>query len=108
MITNLTGTPARLCQAAIGTSSAIIYTASVDGRAAILDYNICNTDSSNVSLTIGIGGVTTDKALFYTMVVSGKTTVQLSVFQMLNKSETLQAVASSTGITVTINGLERV
>lgn len=108
MITNLTGTPARLCQAAIGTSSAIIYTASVDGRAAILDYNICNTTSNPINLTIGIGGVTTATALFYSMAVPANTTVQLSGFQMLNKSETLQAIASAAGLTVTISGLERV
>jgi len=108
MIANLSGTPTRLCQSAVGTSASTLFTAGSEGRVAILDYNICNTGSGGCNVTIGIGGVTSGTALFYEYTIAGKSTVNLSVFHIINKSETVQAAASSTGITVTINGLDRV
>lgn len=108
MIANLTGTPTRLCQSAVGTSASTLFTAGSEGRVAILDYNICNTTSASISLTIGIGGVTAGVSLFYSLPIEGYSTTQLSGFQIINKLETLNAIASATGVTVTISGLDKV
>ena len=101
-------TPARLCQAAITASPATIYTAKSDGRTLVQDYNICNTTAGTLTLTLGIGGTSAANALFYAMPIYGYQSVQLSGNQLINALETLQAVASGSGLTVTISGQERV
>ena len=109
MIANLSGTPSRLCQKAIGTSSTTLYTSQPDGRTAILDVMVVNTTSSPINLTMYIGSVSTANAFgFYTTPVNAYSSVQWSGFQVLNQSESLLAIGSAAGLTTTISGVERV
>ncbi len=109
MIANLSGTPSRLCQKAIGATSTTLYTAQPDGRTCIIDIMVTNTTVSPVSLTMYIGSVAAANAFgWYNSSVPGNSSVQYNGFQMLNVNESLLAVGSGTGLSVTISGLERV
>ena len=109
MIANLSGTPSRLCQKAILATSTTLYTAQPDGRTAILDVMVVNTTSAPVNLTMYIGSAATANAFgFYSTSIASHSSVQWSGFQILNINESLLAVGSATGLTVTISGLERV
>ena len=109
MIANLSGTPSRLCQKAIGNTSTTLYTAQPDGRTAILDVMVVNTTSSPINLTMYIGSAATANAFgFYSSSVASHSSFQWSGFQILNVNESLLAVGSATGLTTTISGLERV
>jgi hypothetical protein len=109
MIANLSGTPSRLCQKAIGNTSTTLYTSQPDGRTAILDVMVVNTTSSPINLTMYIGSVATANAFgFYTTPVNAYSSVQWNGFQVLNQSESLLAIGSAAGLTTTISGVERV
>lgn len=109
MIANLSGTPSRLCQAAIGTSLTALYTAQPDGRTAILDVMVVNTTASAINLTMYIGSAATANAFgFYSTAIPANSSMQWSGFQILNINEVLNAIGSAAGLTITASGLERV
>lgn len=109
MIANLSGTPKRLYQGAIGTSASTIYTAQPDGKTAILDVMVVNTTSATINLTMYIGSAAAGNAFgWYESPIPGKTSVQFSGFQILNQNESLLAVGSAAGLTASISGAERV
>ena len=109
MIANLTGTPSRLCQKAIGNTNTTLYTAQPDGRTAILDIMVVNTTSAPINLTMYIGSAATANAFgWYLSSIPAYSSVQYNGYQMLNVSESLIAVGSAAGLTTTISGLERV
>ncbi len=109
MIANLTGTPSRLCQKAIGTTSTTLYTAQPDGRTAILDIMVTNTTSSAINVTFYIGSASAANAFgWYNSSVPGNSSVQYNGFQILNQSESLLAIGSGAGLSTTISGVERV
>ena len=109
MIANLSGTPKRLAQSAIGTTSTTLYTAQPDGKTAILDIMVVNTTSSPISLTMYIGSATAANAFgWYSSSIPAYSSMQYAGFQILNQSEALLAVGSATGLTATVSGVERV
>ena len=109
MIANLSGTPSRLCQAAIGSTSTTLYTAKSDGKTAILDIMVVNTTSSPLTLTMYIGSVATANAFgWYSSSIPAYSSMQYNGFQILNQNESLLAVGSATGLSATISGIERV
>ena len=109
MIANLSGTPSRLCQKAIGNTNTTLYTAQPDGRTAILDIMVINTTSAPISLTMYVGSATAANAFgFYSTSIPSHSSLQYYGFQILNINEPLIAVGSATGLSATISGLERV
>lgn len=109
MIANLSGTPSRLCQKAIGNTSTTLYTSQPDGRTAILDVMVVNTTASAINLTMYIGSAATANAFgFYSTPIPANSSMQWSGFQILNINESLLGVGSATGLTITASGLERV
>ena len=109
MIANLSGTPSRLCQKAIGNTSTTLYTAQPDGRTCIIDIMVVNTTSAPINLTMYIGSATAANAFgWYNSTVPVGGSVQYNGYQMLNITESLIAVGSAAGLTTTISGLERV
>ena len=109
MIANLSGTPSRLCQKAIGTSSTTLYTSQPDGRTAILDIMVVNTTSAPINLSMYIGSASAANAFgFYSTSVPSHSSLQYYGFQILNQSESLIAVGSAAGLSTTISGIERV
>jgi hypothetical protein len=109
MIANLTGTPSRLCQKAIGTTSTTLYTAQPDGRTAILDIMVINTSSAPINLSMYVGSASTANAFgFYSTSIPSHSSIQYYGFQILNASESLIATGSAAGLSTTISGIERV
>ena len=109
MIANLSGTPSRLCQKAIGNTSTTLYTAQPDGRTCIIDIMVVNTTSSSINLTMYIGSATAANAFgWYQCAIPAYSSVQYNGYQILNINESLLAVGSAAGLTITISGLERV
>lgn len=109
MIANLSGTPSRLCQKAIGATSTTLYTAQPDGRTAILDIIITNTTAGSLNLSLYIGAESASNAFgYYSTAIPANSSVKWAGFQILNINEHLTAVGSATGLTATISGLERV
>lgn len=109
MIANLSGTPSRICQKAIGNTSTTLYTAQPDGRTAVLDIIITNTTSGSLNLSLYVGSVAAANAFgYYSTAIPANSSVHWSGFQILNISESLVAVGSATGLTASISGLERV
>ena len=109
MIANLSGTPSRLCQKAIGNTSTTLYTSQPDGRTVILDIMVVNTTSAPINLTMYIGSATAANAFgFYSTSIPSHSSIQYYGFQILNINESLLAVGSATGLSATISGLERV
>ena len=109
MIANLSGTPSRLSQAAIGTTSTTLYTAQPDGRTAITDIAVVNTTTSTINLSVCVGSIAAANAMnFYSTPIPGSTSVQLSGYQILNRNEVLVAQASAAGLTISVSGVERV
>ena len=108
MIANLSGTPKRLAQAAIGNTSTTLYTAQPDGKTAILDTQICNTTTATKTVRLCIGSISTSTALLYDVSIAPNSIMQVEGFQILNANDVLVASASDTGLTITISGLERV
>ena len=109
MIANLSGTPSRLCQKAIGATSTTLYTAQPDGRTVIIDIMVVNTTSAPVTLTMYIGSVATANAFgWYSSSIPAYSSMQYNGYQILNINESLLAVGSATGLSVTMSGLERV
>jgi hypothetical protein len=109
MIANLSGTPSRLCQKAIAATSTTLYTAQPDGRTVIIDMLITNTTGSSINLTMYIGSVATANAFgWYVTPVAANSSVKYNGYQILNANESLLAVGSTTGLTATISGLERI
>ncbi len=109
MIANLSGTPSRLCQKAIGATSTTLYTAQPDGRTCIIDIMVTNTTTGPINLTFYIGSASAANAFgWYNSTVPANSSVQYNGFQMLNINESLLAVGSAAGLTTTISGLERV
>lgn len=108
MIANLSGTPSRLCQVALTSTPATVYTAQPVGRSAILDISVCNTTGASITMRLCIGSISTATALIYDVSIAAHSLFQLEGFQILNISEALVASASASGLTMTISGLERV
>lgn len=109
MISNLAGTPKRLSQAAIGSTSTTLYTAQPDGKTAVLDIMVLNTTSATINLTMYIGSVASGNEFgWYQSPIPAKTSVQYSGFQIINQNESLFAIGSAMGLTTTISGVERV
>ena len=109
MIANFSGTPKRLYQGAIGNTASTIYTAQPDGKTAILDIMVVNTTSAPINFTMYIGSAAAGNAFgWYTSSIPAYSSMQYAGFQILNQNEVLLAVGSTTGLTATISGIERV
>jgi hypothetical protein len=109
MIANLSGTPKRLSQMAIGSTSTTLYTSQPDGKTAILDIMVVNTTSASINLTMYIGSVASGNEFgWYQTPIPAKTSVQYSGYQILNQNESLLALGSAVGLTASISGVERV
>jgi hypothetical protein len=109
IVANVKGTPKRLCQKAVGTTSTLLYTAPADGKAAIIDMRFINTTGATIGLSLYIGSVVSgNEFAFSSSDVVKNSSVSFSGFQILDANESLYAVATGTGVSATISGLERV
>lgn len=92
-----------------GTGSyAKLYTVPTGRQVTINDIEICNTGSSPATFYISLvpsgGTAGASNALFYAAPINGNTTVQWSGQQILGGGGFVSAYASSSNITIKVNG----
>ena len=105
-----------MAQAALTTSYATLYTVPTNPTTPTRTYmkqiDVCNTTGGAVTFNLHIvplsGSPLTSNALFYTQNVAANTTFSYAGVQVLPTSSTIQAKASTTGLTITISGGEAV
>jgi hypothetical protein len=106
--TNITGTPARLCQTAVGTTSTTLYTAQNSGRTLVSCIHICNTTNNKRTISLCHTSISTGTAILYDYDITGNNYLNLDLFHIMNKDEVIVASASDTGLTITLSGMERI
>lgn len=98
----------QICQSALTTSTATLYTASTSTNSHINTINICNTTGSAITISLFIvpsGGMAgTSNAIYYGYSIGANSTVTWSGIQIIMAGGTLQGSASATGVTVTVSG----
>lgn len=105
---NITGV--KLGQVAMTTSYQTVYTTPLLTRTFLKDIIVCNTTVSGITFTAHLvpsaGTATAANALFYTTALAASSTFQWSGTQIMDAGDTLQALASATGVTLTASGGE--
>jgi len=103
-------TPTRLGQIALTTSYRTVYTVPASTRTFLKDVDICNTNSTGVTVTLCLvpvgstAGAST--AIFYQATIPAYSTLQWTGSQIMNTGDTIQMLASATGVTATLTGGE--
>ena len=104
--------PVRLCQAALTTAYATLYTAPAGIRTYVKQMDIVNTSAVASTFYIHIvptrNAVGANNAVFYNAPIAGNTTVQWSGVEVMNAGDTFQVKSSGTTCTVTASGGEAV
>jgi len=103
-------TPVRLGQVALTASYGVVYTVPASTRTFLKDVDICNTNSTAVTVTLCIVPVgsapNTYNAIFYQAAIPAYSTMQWTGSQIMNTGDTIQMKASTTGVTATLTGGE--
>lgn len=106
--------PVKLGQAAISATPTVttVYTVPASTRTLLKDIDIANTTAGAITVRVYIvpsaGSPATSNALFYGVSIAANTTLQWTGTQIMTASETLQAEASATGLTIRASGAEAV
>lgn len=103
-------TPTRLGQIALTTSYRIVYTVPANIRTFLKDADICNTNGVSATVTLCVVPVGsspgTTTAIFYQASIPAFSTLQWTGSQIMNTGDTIQMLASATGVTATLTGGE--
>jgi hypothetical protein len=105
---------AKLCQAAIGTSYATIYTVPTLTQGYVKDIDISNTTSGTLNVYVHLVGYgatasttgTNANAVLYNVAVPAYSTLQWTGTQILNANDTIQVKASAAGLNITVSGAQ--
>jgi hypothetical protein len=105
-------TPKKLGQAALTGTIAIVYTAPAQSRAFFKQMSVANTTSAAITVNIHLVpygvAVATANAIYYEYSIAANTTLNWTGTHILNAGDSIQAKASTTGITLTASGGEAV
>lgn len=97
-----------LCEASLGTSAAILYTASGQAKSHVNVINICNTTGASINVyafVVPAGGAPgTSNAIFYNAQIPAYTTMLWEGFLIIPANGTLQGYASAAGCTILASG----
>jgi hypothetical protein len=100
--------PVKMAQAALTTSTVSLYTTPVTNRAVIQDIMIANTTAGSLTYTIYLvpaaGTAATTNAIFYQVALPANTSYHWTGSQVLFPGDTIQALGSATGLTISISG----
>lgn len=101
----------KLFQGSVGTGSGtLLYTVPGGYRTDVVDINIANTTTSNITFRLHLvpSGVSVgaSNALFYDVLLYANSTMQWTGVQALGPGDYIQAIASASGITANISGDE--
>jgi len=102
--------PVKLGQLALTASAQTVYTVPSLARAIVKTIDICNTNSSNVTVTVYLvpsgGSANNATTLIPGPIVVANGMFQWSGAQVLSEGDTIRAVASTTGVTINVSGAE--
>lgn len=102
----------KLGQEALTTAYSILYTTPTSTRTYVKDITVANTTAGALNVFVHIvpdgSSAGTTNALLYTKEVAANDIFQWSGLQIMNVSETLQAKASGTGLTINVSGANAV
>jgi len=105
-------TPAKLGRGAVGSTVSTFYTVPVLTRTFVKDIDIANTTTSTINATVYLvesgGTAGTSNALLYSVMVPANGTLQWTGSQIIHAGDTIQALGSTTGLTINISGGEAV
>jgi hypothetical protein len=93
---------------AVTASTATYYTVPASTSIVIRSIHVANTTTAAITFTLGIGGTTAALSLWSGFSIPANGSLDWSGFLALATTETIQAVASATGLTLTINGVTTV
>lgn len=102
--------PIQLGQTALTTAYQIVYTAPAVTKTFVKTIDIANTNATAVTVYVSLvppaGTASTSNALFYNVNIPAYSTLQWTGTELINTGGTLQAKASTTGVTLTSSGGE--
>jgi hypothetical protein len=92
------------------TTETTLYTVPVSTSAIIKQIVICNTNATNITFSLSLvpygASAGTSNRLFSSLSVAANETIFLDVSQSMTAGDFISAYSSSTGVTVTISGVE--
>jgi hypothetical protein len=95
-------TPRSLVAAAIGTASTVRYTVPAATTTIVKNVIICNTGSSDVSMSMITNGV----SILSNITLKGSETMSLDLSLVLPSLATLSTSASAIGLSLSVSGVE--
>ena len=101
----------KLYSGTVGTGSGtLLYTIPTDFKVDLQDITIGNTTTAPISIKVHLvasGGSVADSNMFVPNVsIPGNTFIQWDGIQTLNPGDFIQGIASASGISISITGLE--
>jgi hypothetical protein len=85
-----------------------LFTVPAGQQYTIKQIIICNTDSTDRTITVGIGGVTAALSSLFLLPIAGNDTIVVDTGLVLEATETLQGCSDTASkVTVTVTGWDR-
>lgn len=98
----MANTVKKIFRGAASVTNTTLYTVPSNTSAVITNIVVSNTDSSEATFTISLGGT----ALLSGATLAANSLASFDLRQVLNQSETIQALASATSVNFHISGVE--
>lgn len=100
----------KFVQAAITASLTTIYTTPASSQDVLKGIDVANTTASAISVTLHLvpsgGSASATTQLFPTMSIQANSLLHWTGTQVMNTGDFIQAIASATGASINISGLE--
>lgn len=91
----------------IANGTSTIFTGTAAHVYTIKHIVLVNTTGAAISITLGIGGVAAANQILPSTSIDAGGQAEFDGLLVLSGTETLQAVASATGVTITVAGLDQ-
>jgi hypothetical protein len=93
---------------AVASGTSTLFTGTAAHTYSIKSIRIVNTDASNAkTITLGIGGVAAGNQILPAITIDAGGWAEWDGLISMSGTETLQANASATGLTITVSGLDQ-
>jgi hypothetical protein len=93
---------------AVASGTSTLFTGTAGHTYSIKHIRIINTDSANAkTIVLGIGGVAAANQILPTVTIEAGGWAEWDGLLTMEGTETLQANASATGLTITVSGLDQ-
>lgn len=98
----MANTVKKLARTAIATTEGVVYTTPALTTAVVTNIILTNTTASVANLTVKLGGV---EVISY-ITITGNGVFALDLKQVLNATDTIEAVSTIEGVKLHISGME--